>query len=126
MGSSGFGSPFGNNIFEPSINPKVELGCNMIESFNQIGEAVEDLYKDQREGTECLRCRKHFYPRKFDEYYCISCQNDNSNKKNYSINNYGAKQNFQCSLCEDLRRKGFSGKCYICIASDECKKKFGL
>ena len=98
MGSGGFDSPFSNNIFEPSINPKVELGCNMIENFTKIGEDLEDLYKDQREGIECLRCGKHFYPRKFGEYYCISCKNDNSNDQNYSTNKSGSVQKIECKM----------------------------
>ena len=93
MGSSGFDSPFSsnpfsNNIFEPSINPKDEFGCNMIETFTKVGEVLEDYQKEQREGKDCLICKHHFYPKSNGELYCYDCRKDETENYNNHYSNF--------------------------------------
>ena len=54
MGSGGLDSPFSPFNSNP-IDPRVDLACNMIETITNIGESIEDYYKN-KPNPECSKC----------------------------------------------------------------------
>ena len=122
MGSSGLDSLINQDI-TPFNNPKVELGCNMVDTFTKVGESIEDFYKDNppnNEYSNCQKCGKKFRPKDTLEKICIKCSNDNlidSIRKN-------GQEYKNCRICG----RGFVPMnenqlyCYFCKICVKCGK----
>ena len=113
MGSGGFDSPFSPFNRNP-INPGLEIAFKSIKAVVDIGEAIEDLYKNMP-NPMCSRCGEEI---KYgsNKCKCISCEMEEQfNHKNIFENN------IQMNYCGNCMRSFIPMNDYEIYCSN-CKK----
>ena len=125
MGSSGIDSLFNHNI-TPFDNPKLELGCNMVDTFTKVGESIEDFYKENppnNKYSNCQKCGKKFRPKDIYEKICIKCSNEELIERIRKNNFYGCGIKY-CQICNRsfIPMNKSQLYCYDCKICLKCGK----
>ena len=120
MGSSGLDSLINHNI-TPFDNPKLELGCNMVDTFTKIGESITDFHKENPPNynnySKCQKCGEKFQPKNIEKI-CNKCYTDELSNRIRNNNSPLPYFAIYCKICNNLFIKKHENQLYC----DSCIK----